>query len=871
MVGHTFPVGLLADLADREKDLLDAISGLHSLGVKVDNLPQIVVVGDTLSGKSSILRAISHIPFPPSSEFKTSFPIEVSLHRAQEEGFSVSIRDPDCDHQPLPSDNPFRLDDLPRIAKYAADIMGVGDDRLSVSDKTLRIDVSGPHLPSLTLVDLPGLCPLESKLHLNATAIKVLQMAKTYMKKSNTIIMPVISASTDLGCQTVLQMCRSVDPEGERTLGIITKLDTLSAWSPRSQQYRQLSRNKDGSHVLKHGWHVLSNGGAEEDGTVRARQAASEATRETTLPEDVESLQRSLRTIYAKQIRSILPTVIEMVENALGRLRESLRRLGKGRETGPEQIQYLFDIANNFRDIARCATRGTYDGRFFSESSQGDHNRGIDLRKLRAVIRALNRAFNVVMTLNGARRKIEWNDNRISADEGRLVDIPEALNAWVDLFNQEEPDKVTWANLKAELLMNALNNQGTQFPGSLNDGLSLDLFRDQSQNWKTIAQRHLDLILDATKGFVQSVIEHVIGGDEHIRNEILVGIVNPFFDQRTSELGHKLEELIRHYREGDAVCIEDEFRERAAQRRRTRHSIHVAGVLDSRAVELLSANTKLETSGPAFQALLSASGSGLTETDLESVVETMETHYEMSRRTFVDTVMILAVENCLISKIPSLLAPLTEHGLDPETRIRLTAEPATMSHDRVQLSEEIRALQDALLVCKKHLPWRVTRKHSFLQHGSSARNNPLTPALAFPSTLLNPTTQQSSSGTKGGAGGSPLLPRVAAQPVGWSLSFAPEAGCFGPSTVPSSSPALDTPTTMRTAQQSRGNGKCDSAGFLTRVPTDHMNRDWFIQNYRRDDPSIGQCQEASKSNGMHICFTDTYKGFSPEEVRLARW
>lgn len=74
----------------------------------------------------------------------------------------------------------------------------------------------------------------------------------------------------------------------------------------------------------------------------------------------------------------------------------------------------------------------------------------------------------------------------------------------------------------------------------------------------------------------------------------------------------------------------------------------------------------------------------------------------MSLRTFTDNIMILAVENCLVSKIPDLLESIKAEEMDESKLKRLTDEPATSSRDRKHLSKEIAALKEGLRICEKH-------------------------------------------------------------------------------------------------------------------------------------------------------------------------
>merc|ERR1719193_2049195 len=56
---------------------------------------------------------------------------------------------------------------------------------------------------------------------------QIRKLILTYIKRKNCIILAVTPANTDLANSDVLQMARTVDPEGNRTLGVITKIDLM--------------------------------------------------------------------------------------------------------------------------------------------------------------------------------------------------------------------------------------------------------------------------------------------------------------------------------------------------------------------------------------------------------------------------------------------------------------------------------------------------------------------------------------------------------------------------------------------------------------------------------------------------------------------
>jgi predicted ATP-dependent endonuclease of OLD family len=82
--------------------LLDKIDKLFACNVgEYIDLPQLVVVGDQSSGKSSVLEGLTALPFPRDSGLCTRFATQITFRRSKEQGITVSIipaRDASADH-----------------------------------------------------------------------------------------------------------------------------------------------------------------------------------------------------------------------------------------------------------------------------------------------------------------------------------------------------------------------------------------------------------------------------------------------------------------------------------------------------------------------------------------------------------------------------------------------------------------------------------------------------------------------------------------------------------------------------------------------------------------------------------------------------
>ena len=123
--------------------------------------------------------------------------------------------------------------------------MGLGSGTKAFSDDVLKVEISGPEQSHLTLVDLPGLIHAEGKQQSVEDMQLVSSLVQNYMANSRSIILAVISAKNDHVNQIVMKLAQDVDPKGVRTLGIITKPDTLRVGSESEKAFLDLIGNKD--------------------------------------------------------------------------------------------------------------------------------------------------------------------------------------------------------------------------------------------------------------------------------------------------------------------------------------------------------------------------------------------------------------------------------------------------------------------------------------------------------------------------------------------------------------------------------------------------------------------------------------------------
>lgn len=96
-----------------------------------------------------------------------------------------------------------------------------------ISPAPINLRIYSPNVLTLTLVDLPGLTRVPVGDQPRDIERQIKDMILKYITKSNAIILAVTAANIDLANSDGLKLAREVDPEGQRTIGVLTKVDLM--------------------------------------------------------------------------------------------------------------------------------------------------------------------------------------------------------------------------------------------------------------------------------------------------------------------------------------------------------------------------------------------------------------------------------------------------------------------------------------------------------------------------------------------------------------------------------------------------------------------------------------------------------------------
>ena len=96
-----------------------------------------------------------------------------------------------------------------------------------ISPAPINLRIYSPNVLTLTLVDLPGLTRVPVGDQPRDIERQIQEMVLKQISKPNAIILAVTAANTDLANSDGLKLAREVDPEGQRTIGVLTKVDLM--------------------------------------------------------------------------------------------------------------------------------------------------------------------------------------------------------------------------------------------------------------------------------------------------------------------------------------------------------------------------------------------------------------------------------------------------------------------------------------------------------------------------------------------------------------------------------------------------------------------------------------------------------------------
>uniref|UniRef100_A0A8C3TK11 Dynamin-1-like protein n=2 Tax=Catharus ustulatus TaxID=91951 RepID=A0A8C3TK11_CATUS len=220
----------------------------NTVGADIIQLPQIVVVGTQSSGKSSVLESlVGRDLLPRGTGVVTRRPLILQLVHVSPEDGRKGAGD---ENDPATWKNPRHLAKEVDAAEWGKflhtknkiytdfdeirqeienETERISGNNKGISPEPIHLKIFSSNVVNLTLVDLPGMTKVPVGDQPKDIELQIRELILQFISNPNSIILAVTAANTDMATSEALKIAREVDPDGRRTLAVITKLDLMDA------------------------------------------------------------------------------------------------------------------------------------------------------------------------------------------------------------------------------------------------------------------------------------------------------------------------------------------------------------------------------------------------------------------------------------------------------------------------------------------------------------------------------------------------------------------------------------------------------------------------------------------------------------------
>ena len=286
------------------------------------SLPQITVIGDQSSGKSSLLSEISGVSFPNNSGITTKCPAVVYTkydEKCQDPIYFIQ-KEGDSEETEVKGDQLSKM-----ILEYQKEIL---QDQ-KVSSTPVIITAKGKNFNDLVLVDLPGIIS-------NGEGKKeVIEMIERYIEPEESLILTVTEAKQDDETAQALELAKNFDRNEERTIRVLTKFDNFDSEDSESRAIRLVSNIETlSAHAVI----------CRPDGKKYNSYSEEEILKGFKLPPErmgVYSLKERLPQLLCELIKTNLPGLINQIQAVLHENETKLAEIGK---EAPDKTAILNNI-----------------------------------------------------------------------------------------------------------------------------------------------------------------------------------------------------------------------------------------------------------------------------------------------------------------------------------------------------------------------------------------------------------------------------------------------------------------------------------------------------------------------------------------------
>lgn len=370
----------MSALYENLRQLITVVDELRDVGLQnYISLPRIAAIGTQSSGKSSLIESIVGKDFlPRGGGVVTRRPLELRLVHLNSQEYSA-----DTAWAVFENNKDKKINSFDEVRKEVERLTDqVAGTNKGIVDDPIVLTVYATDAPDLTLIDLPGVTRVPVKGSDQHEDIEKVtrDMTLRYVSDPRTIVLAVLPANQDMSVSDALQLARQVDPQGVRSIGVVTKIDIMD-------QGTDACRMLKGEDIPLRLGYVGVKMRSQQD--INVNKPVSEALKDEKawfdnhrvygkLPPGLLGtpvLIDKLTQILRKHIRKFLPEIKREINEKRRAVQDRLDQLGEGVPVHEaERTQVFFTMVTDYCEMFKNTIRGKYDRKLMRYLAQLQKN-----------------------------------------------------------------------------------------------------------------------------------------------------------------------------------------------------------------------------------------------------------------------------------------------------------------------------------------------------------------------------------------------------------------------------------------------------------------------------------------------------------------